>query len=444
MPGTPTAPGRRRSRGGSPSTASRSITITSAFRLGVVAADARGMRAQHKSMTEGGGPGDFVLDHSAEGEGAPKKLPQDIAPRMPPLSTTDDNNSLPDLPVAVSREEDPIDSPQCTPSAKNARRQSLRLLRRPPVGQPNGEETAATSNHNASSLSGSPMELHVDTPDDHSSKGKRRRSLRIRKIRFASSTAEKPSNQPRRKSTELGTNAAEGSQENEDGRDEVAASIDMTRRGQAELTRSFEKIAVSVVDFSHVSTRRSKKRGGRSSASTLESLDIDETPGSSSHGTGAAAGRRSSKKAKKGRRDTFDLSKRRGLARSARSACVAESSGAGDRGGTDLSIVVSSSASEVRGNADFVTPKNGTEVDLNAFSVEPDVAGEETETVVLSPAVKGNVRALTSESIMERMRTLLPQVKAYNYPCVSARVVAALSLANDHDQTAFAMILPFL
>ena len=397
-------------------------------------------------MAEGGGPGDLVIGHSSssEGSGAPK-MPQDVATRMPPLSTEDDN-SLPDLPVAVSLEEDPSDSPRCTPSTKKERRQSLRLLRRPPAGRPIGEEAATTSN-NASGL-GSPMELRVDTPDGHSSRDKRRRSLRIRKNRLASSTADQPSNQVRRKSTELGASDAAGSHQEEEGaRDGGFAPIDMTRLGQAELARSFEKIAVSAVDLSHVSTRRSKKRAGRSSASTLESLDIGGTPGSSSHGTRSAGRRSSSKKAKKGRRDTFDLSKRRGLARSARSACVAAASGAGNRGGMDLSIVVSSSTSEVRGNADFVTPKNGTEVDLNAFSAEHDVAGEEadaTEAGILSPAVKGNVRALTSESIKERMMTLLPQVKSYNYPCVSARVVAALSLANDHDQTTFAMILPFL
>jgi len=138
---------------------------------------------------------------------------------------------------------------------------------------------------------------------------------------------------------------------------------------------------------------------------------------------------------RKKRRDTFDLSRRRGLTRSG----MAQSSG-GDgmemeqedidhtaSTGMDLQIdtdevdlkppaIISSTADQADDWTDMITPKNGSnEVQLpNNFANE--ISNDEPTEIMGSPAVKENLQnLLTSIAIEETMRSIFSEFSVYNY-----------------------------
>jgi len=166
----------------------------------------------------------------------------------------------------------------------------------------------------------------------------------------------------------------------------------------------------------------------------------------------------------KKRRDTFDLSRSRGLTRSGavqsnddgleQNNSYAASTEVNLQIDTDIAADLKPPAPAIISAADqanetwtdMITPKNGSnEVPLpknfgheisNSLIDEPDeIRG--------SPAVKENVRNVTSVAIEEQMRSIFSEFSVYNYPCVSARIFAVMSIVYE-DQAEFDPLMPFL
>jgi len=220
--------------------------------------------------------------------------------------------------------------------------------------------------------------------------------------------------------------------------DTSSFEIGLSENGHVKLVQSLKTIAFDVVigssSFDHVSKRkstagRSRKRGRRVKPSMLASLNSTAKE----------------KVMPRNRRDTFDLSKKRGL------------TGAAKRMG-HLNVFIDQELSHEDASPDYVTPKAGsTEVNIDAIVSEisrtlddepkeghQNGTDEVTESAELS-AVKNNLQNLTSIAIEDKMRQLFPDKMklVYKYPCVSARIFAAMSTVYE-DQADFAPLLPFL
>ena len=242
-----------------------------------------------------------------------------------------------------------------------------------------------------------------------------------------------------------------------------SVKIGISKNGHGILTQALEKIVCEVVEsplsgLDNASTRKSlgppsgsKKRGDSrcGTTSVLESLDdVASTSAafssSPSHTTimehDASISSTTKKARPKNRRDTFDLSKKRGLTSAARAM--------------DLNVLIDDEVSnDNAANQDYVTPKAGSaEVNIDAMQKLNDEPkednqntnqhGEDTEEYV---TVKNNLSNLTSDTIKERMEQLVPDkvMQINKYPCVSARIFAAMSIVYA-DQANFTPLLPFL
>jgi len=267
--------------------------------------------------------------------------------------------------------------------------------------------------------------------------------------------------------------------------------ISISHNGHVSLTQALEKIAFDIVvgpstDVDSVSNRKSgesamvgersvsKKREGSGSSlrrgdgqasSVLESLD-EHAASSSAADTSMASISSSScqseaavmptttlmehdasissttKRARpKNRRDTFDLSKNRGLISAARVM--------------DLNVLIDdttaadAAASSNDNNQDYVTPKAGEGTEVNIDNLKDDnedqivISGEGTEDYA---TVMSNMSHVTSVTIKEKMAQLISAdtMKQVNkYPCVSARIFASMSIVYA-DQANFTPLLPFL
>ena len=243
-----------------------------------------------------------------------------------------------------------------------------------------------------------------------------------------------------------------------------SVEIGISKNGHGILTQALEKIVCEVFEsplsgLDNASKRKSlgppsgsKKRGGSrcGTTSVLESLDdVASTSAafssSPSHTTimehDASISSTTKGARPENRRDTFDLSKKRGLTSAARAM--------------DLNVLIDDEVSnDNAANQDYVTPKAGsTEVNIDAMQKllndEPkednqntNQHGEDTEEYA---TVKNNLSNLTSDTIKERMEQLVPDkiMQINKYPCVSARIFAAMSIVYA-DQANFTPILPFL
>ncbi|KAL9183075.1 hypothetical protein ACHAXT_004862 [Thalassiosira profunda] len=240
--------------------------------------------------------------------------------------------------------------------------------------------------------------------------------------------------------------------------DPIAASVSfesyeigMTENGHGALVHALEKIAFDIVvgpsNFANVSKRkspgRSKKRGHRAETSVLAMLDSEAAVPFAKENDVTASGRKARRKA---RRDTFDLSrKKRGLASAAKRM-------------DNLNVFLDDAVPGEDEGADYLTPKNGTEVDVNALVGEMSRSSDDEPGTGLEPCkeeavldgaelavVKSNLQHLTSVGIEEKMRLLFPEKmgQLYNHPCVSARVFAAMSIVYE-DQANLTPLMPFL
>ena len=272
--------------------------------------------------------------------------------------------------------------------------------------------------------------------------------------------------------------------------------IGIRQNGQASLTQAMEKVASNVITDNNPKLGKStapvesekKRRGGRTSTSVLESLEEQEvaTHSLSASSTDivpimendASISSTTKKPRPKNRRDTFDLSKNRGLisashvedaiphlasveatmpvmprAKNRRDTFdLSKNRGllSASRDATDLNVLIDDNDNEVSpgdNNHDYVTPKAGcTEVNINSFATkqedQADTYGADTEEYA---AVKNNLSNLTATAIKEKMSHLIPQDKmeqVCKYPCVSARIFAAMSIIYA-DQANFTPLLPF-
>jgi hypothetical protein len=180
----------------------------------------------------------------------------------------------------------------------------------------------------------------------------------------------------------------------------------------------------------------------------------------------------SSRSSKRRRRDTFDLSRRRGLALVGPRKRVAGLSVL-----VDEEVTTSSNHAASDDRRDYVTPRAGSvEVDVEAMAERilrtlddgrsredegrrrrEDDGGEDDDDAMVDDdgeggpeddstvAARHKLDCLTSATIEERMRDLFPDKmgQVRRYPCVSARIFAAMS-AVYADGDNFAPLLPFL
>ena len=257
--------------------------------------------------------------------------------------------------------------------------------------------------------------------------------------------------------------------------------ISISQNGHVSLTQALEKIAFDIVIGSstdNVSNHKSgesamvgersvsKKREGGSrrgdgqASSVLESLDehavssaVDTSMASTSSSScqseaavmptmehDASISSTTKRARPKNRRDTFDLSKNRGLISAARVM--------------DLNVLIDDptavdAASTDDNNQDYVTPKAGEGTEINIDCLKDDnedqivISGEGTEDYA---TVMNNMSHVTFVTIKEKMNELISAdvMKQVNkYPCVSARIFASMSIVYA-DQANFTPLLPFL
>jgi len=233
--------------------------------------------------------------------------------------------------------------------------------------------------------------------------------------------------------------------------DPPSFKIGISENGHAQLAQALERITLEVVigpsSFVNVSKRkslsgrrRSKKHSRRSQASSqvfLSSTATKENVLNSSN----------KKDRSKKRRDTFDLSKNRGL------ACTANRL-------KELNVLIDKNISfEEETKPEYSTPKAGsTEVNIDAIVKEisrtlddepqkggclPQSKEDSAESVELS-VVRNNLQNLTSIAIEDEMRKLFPDrmKQVYRYPCVSARIFAAMSTVYESREN-FTTLFPF-
>lgn len=212
--------------------------------------------------------------------------------------------------------------------------------------------------------------------------------------------------------------------------EQVAESlIQVTHEGRLALAQTLELLVIDVVGLSlpeqdqdeqtsntiidleeGESTRKRKKM--TKSKSVFESLDLIEKENSSDND-------KVKSKSRKKRRDTFDLSQRRGLMRSG----AIESSYNCE---LDLNLISDeadlkprASSSDADQAYDIITPKNSSnEVQLTRATFDNEISealsdDEPKNKFMESPAVKENLRLLTSIAIEEKMRSIFPEFSVY-------------------------------
>ena len=212
-----------------------------------------------------------------------------------------------------------------------------------------------------------------------------------------------------------------------------SSEIGVSEHGQDELSRALEKIAAVIIgplpSEKHVSKRTHKVRV---QTSVLESLGHDCTSAGNDE---VFISRRKKKKSQKNRRDTFDLSKKRGLMSSAKRM--------------DLDIIVNDQElNEIDDQQNFVTPRAGTseaiwkpEDTSDHYGIGNDV--DDGVHVEENAAVTRNLESLTCNAIDETMDQLFPlnSRQINKLPCVSARIFAAMNIVYE-DKSNFMPLLP--
>jgi len=184
----------------------------------------------------------------------------------------------------------------------------------------------------------------------------------------------------------------------------------------------------------------------------INSLDDDDSPETEKENVSSI----SATKNKKGRRDTFDLSRKRGLRAGPSALETACTPGYNKDLPLDvhemekvkpagITIDTSKHHDDLFKKKLFITPKNSeVAVDVGAeiSSTLKDDPNRDHD-VEASEEVKARMEELTSVDIEGTMKTTFSDFKVYNYPCVSARIFSTMSLlyANNED---FRPILPLL
>ncbi|KAL7510278.1 hypothetical protein ACHAXN_008990 [Cyclotella atomus] len=231
---------------------------------------------------------------------------------------------------------------------------------------------------------------------------------------------------------------------------EATLSICLTREAEAELVLALDSIASSVLttileEHEAELARKDKLDESTDSLDNI-SFELDEKENRPTI---------SAIKRKKGRRDTFDLSKKRGL-RVGPSVLDAPTPGSNTKTvdvhkfekakhtGISIDTSIEEESDELKKKL-FITPKN---IDVNH-----DVTTELARTlkddplnhvvVAVNPEVKATMEELESVAVEERMKTMFGEFKIYNYPCVSARIFSAMSLILTNNEE-FSALLPLL
>ncbi len=212
-----------------------------------------------------------------------------------------------------------------------------------------------------------------------------------------------------------------------------SSEIGISGHGQDELSRALEKIAAVIIgplpSEKHVSKRTQKVRV---QTSVLESSRQDCALAGNDE---EFISTRKKKKAERNRRDTFDLSKKRGLVSSAKRM--------------DLDIIVNDQElNEIHDQRNFVTPRAGSseaiwkpEDTSVHYGIGNDlVCGVHVEE---NAAVTRNLESLTCNAIDETMDLLFPlnSRQINKLPCVSARIFTAMNIVYE-DKSNFMPLLP--
>jgi hypothetical protein len=203
---------------------------------------------------------------------------------------------------------------------------------------------------------------------------------------------------------------------------EATLSISLTREAESELVLALDSIASSVLTtiLEEHEAELAKKDKLDESTDSLDniSFEVDEKENRPTI---------SAIKRKKGRRDTFDLSKKRGL-RVGPSVLDAPTPGSNTKTvdvhkfekakhtGISIDTSIEEESDELKKKL-FITPKN---IDVNH-----DVTTERARTlkddplnhvvVAVNPEVKATMEELESVAVEERMKTMFGEFKIYNY-----------------------------
>ncbi len=206
----------------------------------------------------------------------------------------------------------------------------------------------------------------------------------------------------------------------------------ISEQGQKKLFRELEKIASGIVGplpsdnlVSH------RKREVRVHAVELESLGMDNTSNDD-----VLFNMKKIKTKKKNRRDTFDLSKKRGLASSAKHM--------------ELDVFVNDHVMKNESpdhQNDFVTPKAGQSETTWKYEETGDHQGNDVDdnvqTIEENTVVMKNLEYLTQSALEAKISQLFPNSmgQIYKLPCVSARIFAAMNIVYENTDN-FTPLLP--
>ena len=211
--------------------------------------------------------------------------------------------------------------------------------------------------------------------------------------------------------------------------------VKVTNEAKLALSQAIEAVAMDLAESSSLDRGQSeetmpscnedkeeegnttRRRASLKAKSVLEILDPMQKENSAENNDRVV---KSSSRNKK-RRDTFDLSRRRGLTRS---GAVQSSSSSSNVVSSEMDICIGTDEADLKPQAcnfnaadntteanNMITPRNGNEVQL-PFNDEP-----ETE-IVGSQVVKDNLKHLTSIDIEEKMQSLFSEFSVYNYVSV--------------------------
>jgi len=312
---------------------------------------------------------------------------------------------------------------------------------------------------------------------DSSNKAPRRRSLRIR--RRQSLCAQEGREMPPSVENDLEDNNTAGVNGGQDKQVVGECQVKVTHDGSLALAQTLAEVVIDLVgsvssedkdeptdtiitnpvDCESSGRNTTRHREKANIKSVLESLEPVEKENSLNCDKVVKLSSSSRKK----RRDTFDLSKRRGLTRSGvvqssddgmdQNRTYAESTSLELQIDTDEvadlkppAAIISAADQANETWTDMITPKNGSnEVQLpNTFSNEiSSSSADDPDEIRGSSTVKEKLRNLSSVAIEEEMKSKFSEFSVYNYPCVSARIFAVMSIVYE-DKSEFDPLLPFL
>lgn len=212
----------------------------------------------------------------------------------------------------------------------------------------------------------------------------------------------------------------------------TSLEISISERGQEKLSRALDKIASATIgQLPSDQLVSQRKRKVRVQTSVLESSGMDD---SSDGKDSAISSKRKPTTMQKNRRDTFDLSKKRGIVSSAKRM--------------DLDVFATAPIlNECNADQNFVTPRASSSV-MAMFPDDHHHSGNDvvdTLRIEENTVVMRNLEYLSRSAIEAKITHLFPENMSQitKLPCVSARIFAVMNIVYE-DEANFTPLLPLL